>query len=55
MEKVPHEQRKSFAPTDALIDFMSSGYDPHYLIFKTLGSTAPLGLVAFNVDTMVQK
>ena len=35
---------------------MSSGYDPQYLIYSTgLPGAKIKGLVAFNVDTMVQK
>jgi hypothetical protein len=32
-----------------------SGYDPHLLVYKSTRSPTMSGLVAFNVDTMVQK
>ena len=44
--------RLSFAPISTLIDFMASGYDPHYLIFQNQKKEMT-GLIAFNVDTMV--
>jgi len=32
-----------------------SCYDPHLLVYKTVKSPSMSGLIAFNVDTMVQK
>ena len=49
---LPTHLKHSFAPLDALIESMSSSYDPHYLIYTSTTSTIQ-GLVAFNVDTMV--
>jgi len=37
------------------MEFMSSGYDPHFLVYKLPKSGEIKGMFAFNVDTMVQK
>ena len=48
--------KSSMAPVSLLIDAMSGGYDPHYFVWKRgPNATRVEGLIAFNVDTMLQK
>jgi hypothetical protein len=58
LKKLPVHFQKSFASLDILLQNMSMGYDPHYMIFthkNDLDHPSALGLFAFNVDTMMQK
>jgi hypothetical protein len=54
-EHLPGDLRHSFAPIPVLLDQLMSCYDPHLLVYKTVKSPSMSGLIAFNVDTMVQK
>jgi hypothetical protein len=54
-EHLPGHLRHSFAPIPVLLDQLMSCYDPHLLVYKTVKSPSMSGLIAFNVDTMVQK
>lgn len=52
-ETLSAEMRHSFAPLSILMESMSSGYDPHWLQVRK--DRKMVGLLAFNVDTMIQK
>ena len=47
--------KQSFSPLEILQEQLMSGYDPHLLVYKQASSQTMSGLIAFNVDTMVQK
>jgi hypothetical protein len=54
-DHLPPHLKHSFAPINVLLDQLMSCYDPHLLVYKTLKTPSMSGLIAFNVDTMVQK
>ena len=54
-EHLPGPLKHSFAPINVLFDQLMSCYDPHLLVYKTVKAPSMSGLIAFNVDTMVQK
>jgi hypothetical protein len=52
-DHLPKQMRLSFAPISVLQENLMSAYDPHLLVYKTTKQPAMIGLIAFNIDTMV--